>query len=424
MKLIKPFFKKMLEINPFNLSNFCIAGINYKKTDADLRGQYAINGDQYQQLIAIAANMEVTEFFVLSTCNRTEIYGFTNQVSNLSNLLCTQTKGSIHQFNKIAYVKNGVQAIEHLFNVAAGLDSQILGDYEIVGQIKQAVKFSREHHFIGAYLERLVNGVLQCSKSIRTSTALSGGTVSVSFAAVKYIKEKIVSIKDKKILLLGTGKIGRNTCKNLVDYLETKNITLINRTEEKAVELATELGLQFGSMDELQKYIHESDIILVATNAVDPVIVASHLINSGQKLIIDLSIPYNVEKSAQELPNITLVNVDELAEIKDETLHKREAEIPQAKSIITAHIQEFIDWHEMRKNVPILKAVKHKLQAMDSCNLYNSYFSTLTTELTQTNAAEKIQKVINGMAIKMRHQNYKGCNYIEAINEYITTGTN
>jgi len=78
----------------------------------------------------------------------------------------------------------------------------------------------------------------------------------------------------------------------------------------------------------------------------------------------------------------------------------------------------------MRKNVPILKAVKHKLQAMDSCNLYNSYFLTLTTELTQTNAAEKIQKVINGMAIKMRHQNYKGCNYIEAINEYITTGTN
>ena len=414
----------MLEINPFNLSNFCIAGINYKKTDANLRGQYAINGDQYQQLIAIAANMEVTEFFVLSTCNRTEIYGFTNQVSNLSNLLCTQTKGSIHQFNKIAYVKNGVQAIEHLFNVAAGLDSQILGDYEIVGQIKQAVKFSREHHFIGAYLERLVNGVLQCSKSIRTSTALSGGTVSVSFAAVKYIKEKIVSIKDKKILLLGTGKIGRNTCKNLVDYLETKNITLINRTEEKAVELATELGLQFGSMDELQKYIHESDIILVATNAAEPVIAASHLISSGQKLIIDLSIPYNVEKSAQELPNITLVNVDELAEIKDETLHKREAEIPQAKSIITAHIQEFIDWHEMRKNVPILKAVKHKLQAMDSCNLYNSYFSNLTTELTQTNAAEKIQKVINGMAIKMRHQNYKGCNYIEAINEYITTGTN
>ena len=414
----------MLGSQPINLSNFFIAGINYKKTDANLRGQYAINADQYNQLILLAPELGVTEFFILSTCNRTEIYGFAENVSNLSSLLCSQTKGSLDRFNEMAYVNNGNQAIEHLFNVAAGLDSQILGDYEIVGQIKQAVKFSKEHNFIGAYLERLVNGVLQCSKSIRTSTALSGGTVSVSFAAVQYIKEKIDTIADKKILLLGTGKIGRNTCKNLVDYLATKNITLINRTEEKAAELATELGLRYGSMDDLPKHIHESDIILVATNAVEPVIATSHLINSGQKLIIDLSIPYNVEKSAQELPTITLVNVDELAKIKDETLHKREAEIPQAKAIIAAHIQEFMEWHEMRKNVPVLKAVKHKLQAMDSCRLYSNYFSTLSTELTQLNAAEKIQKVINGMAIKMRHQNYRGCNYIEAINEYIAIGTN
>ena len=414
----------MLGLQPINLSNFFIAGINYKKTDANLRGQYAINADQYNQLIMLAPELGVTEFFILSTCNRTEIYGFAENFSNLASLLCSQTKGSLDRFNEMAYSNNGDQAIEHLFNVAAGLDSQILGDYEIVGQIKQAVKFSKEHNFIGAYLERLVNGVLQCSKSIRTSTALSGGTVSVSFAAVQYIKEKMDAIADKKILLLGTGKIGRNTCKNLVDYLETKNITLINRTEGKAAELATELGLQYASMDELPKYIHESDIILVATNAAEPVIVASHLINSGQKLIIDLSIPYNVEKSAQELPTITLVNVDELEKIKDETLHKREAEIPQAKKIIAAHIQEFMEWHEMRKNVPVLKAVKHKLQAMDSCSLYINYFSTLTTELTQMDAAEKIQKVINGMAIKMRHQNYRGCNYIEAINEYIATGTN
>ena len=414
----------MLGSQPINLSNFFIAGINYKKTDANLRGQYAINGDQYNQLILLAPELGVTEFFILSTCNRTEIYGFAENVSNLASLLCSQTKGSLDRFNEMAYVNNGNQAIEHLFNVAAGLDSQILGDYEIVGQIKQAVKFSKEHNFIGAYLERLVNGVLQCSKSIRTSTALSGGTVSVSFAAVQYIKEKMDAIADKKILLLGTGKIGRNTCKNLVDYLETKNITLINRTEGKAAELATELGLQYASMDELPKYIHESDIILVATNAVEPVIATSHLINSGQKLIIDLSIPYNVEKSAQELPTITLVNVDELAKIKDETLQKREAEIPQAKEIIASHNQEFIDWHEMRKNVPVLKAVKHKLQAMDSCSLYSNYFSTLTDELTQMDAAEKIQKVINGMAIKMRLQNYRGCNYIEAINEYIATGTN
>jgi len=414
----------MLELNPINLSNFFIAGINYKKTDANLRGQYAINKDQYQQLIAIAPQMEVTEFFILSTCNRTEIYGFANQASSLSKLLCTQTAGSIDRFNEMAYVKKGDQAIEHFFIVAAGLDSQILGDYEIVGQIKQAVKFSKDQHFIGTYLDRLVNDVLQCCKSIRTSTALSGGTVSVSFAAVQYIKQNISSVKNKKILLLGTGKIGRNTCKNLVAYLETKNVTLINRTEEKSAELANELGLQHAPMDELTKQIHESAIILVATNADQPIITAAQLINSGTKLIIDLSIPYNVEKSAEDLPNITLINVDALAKIKDETLHKREAEIPKAKNIIAKHIQEFMDWYEMRKNVPVLKAVKHKLEAIESGSLVNTNFSQINTESSQLDATEKIQKVINVLALKMRNQNFKGCNYIEAINEYIAIDSN
>lgn len=414
----------MLGFKQTDLSTFFIAGINYKKTDANLRGQYAINSDQYATLLSLAPQYGVKEFFVLSTCNRTEIYGFAENVSCLPELLCTQTPGSIDTFKEMSYVKKGTKAIDHLFGVAAGLDSQILGDYEIVGQIKQAVKISKEQNFIGAYMERLINAVLQSSKMIRTTTALSGGTVSVSFAAVQYIKEKVANIANKKILLLGTGKIGRNTCKNLVDYLETKNITLINRTRDKAAELATELGLNYASIDELPQYINQSDIILVATNSTDPVILESHVAGNGDKLIIDLSIPYNVEKSAQHLPNITLVNVDELSKIKDETLHKRMAEIPKAKAIIADHIAEFLEWHEMRKNVPVLKAVKHKLQAMHQCNLFINYSATLTPVITVANPEIKIQKVINGMAIKMRNQNQRGCNFIEAINEYITTGTN
>jgi glutamyl-tRNA reductase len=408
-----------------DLSNFFIAGINYKKTDANLRGQFAINSDQYKALLSTAPSYGVTELFVLSTCNRTEIYGFAEDATSLGKLLCTQTEGTAETFDKIAYLKKGHKAIEHLFNVAAGLDSQILGDYEIVGQIKHAVKFSREHDFVGPYLERMVNAVLQSSKFIRTNTELSGGTVSVSFAAVQYIREKISNIAEKKILLLGTGKIGKNTCKNLVDYLETKNITLINRTDAKALTLATELGLRAAPFADMASYVSESDIILVATNATDPVILKSQLAGKGEKLIIDLSIPYNVEKLARELSNITLVNVDELSKIKDKTLHKREAEVPKVKKIIAHHIGEFLEWHQMRQHVPVLRAVKDKLQAMHSCNMYIQYSATQTpAKIAYLNSEEKIQKVINGMAIKMRSQNQRGCNYIEAINEYIVTGTN
>ena len=415
----------MLGQNQTDLSNFFIAGINYKKTDANLRGQFAINPAQYALLLSLAPAYGVKEFFVLSTCNRTEIYGFAESSNSLSNLLCTQTRGDLTKFKEIAYHKKGHKAIEHLFNVAAGLDSQILGDYEIVGQIKQAVKLSKKSNFIGAYMERMVNAVLQSSKAIRTSTGLSGGTVSVSFAAVQYIREKVPAIAGKKILLLGTGKIGKNTCKNLVDYLQTDNITLVNRTDAKAIALAGELGLKYGSFETLPQQIASADIILVATNSTEPVILKSHLANTGAKLIIDLSIPYNVEKSAQQLTNVTLVNVDELSKIKDQTLHQREAEVPKAKEIIRYHINEFLDWHHMRQHVPVLKAVKHKLQNMQSCNLFINYSASLTpTKFACPTTEEKIQKVINGMAIKMRNQNQRGCNYIEAINEYIHTGTN
>jgi glutamyl-tRNA reductase len=405
-----------------DISKFFIAGINYKKSDAEVRGHFAINQDQYARLLEQAPSYGVNEFFILSTCNRTEIYGVADQPSHLIRLLCTQTQGNENTFNRLAYIKKGYDAAEHLFRVAAGLDSQILGDYEIVGQIKQAVKFSREAGFTGAFMDRLVNNVLQSSKAIKNQTALSGGTVSVSFAAVQYIKETLGDVSGKKILLLGVGKIGRNTCKNLVDYLHTRNITLINRTGEKAEALAKKLNLFSAPIEQLAEQVRQSDIILVATNADEPTIEKLHLEGSGEKLIIDLSIPYNVETAARELPTVHLVNVDDLSKLKDATLQKRKAEVPKAKTIIREHITEFMEWFEMRKHAPVLRSIKSKLQEIQSFPLYNQVLQEIPTTST-ANTDKKIQRVINGMASKLRVKNQRGCQYIEAINEFLATGS-
>jgi len=405
------------------ISRFWVAGINYKKTDAAVRGQFAINEEQYSRVLQLAKLAGLQEVFVLSTCNRTEIYGLTPDVSVLVDLLCTETQGEAETFRKLAYLKQGNAAISHLFDVGAGLDSQILGDYEIVGQIKNAVKFSREQGCIGSFLERLVNGVLQASKNVKNQTSLSGGTVSVSFAAVQYIRENVSCVASKKILLIGVGKIGRNTCKNLVDYLGTTNITLINRTTGKAIELANELGIHYAPYTELSSNIRSADIILVATNSAEPVVLRSDLEGFEPKLIIDLSIPYNVEQSAWDLPGIRLVNVDELSKLKDETLQKREAEVPHAKSIIREHMDEFFEWHDHRKHVPVLKAVKLKLQEIHLDPIYIS--SVLCSDAAAPAVdPERIQKVINGMAIKMRSHNTRGCHYIQAINEFVGATAN
>ena len=262
--------------------------------------------------------------------------------------------------------------------------------------------------------------MLQSSKAIKNQTQLSGGTVSVSFAAVQYIRDHINNIEDKQILLLGTGKIGCNTCKNMVDYLNTRNITLINRTEEKAFKLAEELDLRHAPATELPSELAAADILLVATNSTEPAILKSQLEGLGEKLIIDLSIPHNVEPAAGELDHITLINVDDLSRMKDETLARREAEVPKAKMIIAEHQAEFLSWCEMRQHVPVLKAVKTKLKEIHTSPL----FIPLYNHNSRVSTEEKIQRVINCMATKMKGQNQKGCHYIEAINDFIATGTN
>jgi len=400
-----------------DISGFYVVGINYKKTDAAIRGQFAINNEQYDRILSLAPSHHLNELFVLSTCNRTEIYGFADNAGQLASLLCAETIGDVDSFMEMAYVKRGSQAIEHLFLVGAGIDSQILGDYEIVGQLKLAVKFARERQFIGASIERLVNCVLQSSKSIKNQTALSGGTVSVSFAAIQYIRENISDLSSKNILLIGTGKIGRNTCRNMVDYLSTRNITLINRTESTADELAAEMGVQSAPLERIEQQAAAADIILVATNAELPTLLRRHVEGRGPKLLIDLSIPCNIEESVTELPGITLINVDELSKIKDETLQKREAEVPKAKAIIAEHISELMEWYEMRRHVPVLKAVKSKLKELHTSPLF-SQLSGQSIPCT-TDMDEQIQRVINGMATRMRQKNQGGCHYIQAINEYI-----
>lgn len=407
-----------------NLNEFYIAGINYKKTDASIRGQFAVNTDQYSAILAEARKQGVKEMFVLSTCNRTEIFGLATHSDVLIDLLCDQTSGTASSFRQLAYVKQGMAAIEHLFSVGAGLDSQILGDYEIVGQIKQAVKFAHDREYVGTFIERLYNTVLQSSKAIKAHTELSSGTVSVSFAAIQFLKQHLPDASNKKIVLLGTGKIGRNTCKNLVDYCgaSNTNITLINRTQAKAEELAADLQVKTAPYSQMLEQVQQADVVIVATNAEEPVVRKKDLEGFGAKILIDLSIPNNIEPAAGELPGIALVNVDGLSKINDETLQNRMEEVPKANAIIVEHMQEFVEWYGMRRHVPALKAAKQKLHELHNCGFFAA--ATLSTASSEADkqSEETIQKVINNMALKMRRQQLPGCSYIEAINDFISAG--
>jgi len=407
----------MIQNDQADLSRFFVAGISYKKADAETRGSFAIGQEQYGCILEQASSVSIDGLFIISTCNRTEIYGIAQNEDQLVRLLCDQTRGDEKTFRELAYIKKGMEAVMHLFHVGGGLDSQILGDYEIVGQLKQAIKFSKENNGMNGFLERLVNGVLQASKEIKNETKLSAGSVSVSFSATQYIRQNVKDYSNKRILLFGTGKIGKNTCKNLVDYLGNSNITLINRTEEKAESLAKELNVNYAPLTDLAKEISYSDIILVATGAENPTVLKSHFENGQQKLIVDLSIPYNVEPGVRELGGIQLINVDQISQMKDDIVKKREAEIPKAQKIIAYHALVFSEWLQMRQHAPALKALKNILHSITVAHARE--LSNPETICPYISAEQQIRQIINKTAENMRTRNQKGCHQIQAISEFV-----
>ncbi len=400
------------------IAEFFVAGINYKKTDIITRGQFAILPEKIPGIYKDAKNAGLDELFILSTCNRTEIYGFSPNAEKLIELLCSNSSGDMETFEKVGYVFQGIDAIKHLFKVGAGLDSQILGDYEIVGQIKQALKCSKENACTHAFLDRLGNYVLQSSKAVKNKTALSEGTVSVSFSTIKYLQKNISAISEKNILLIGTGKLGECTSKNLVDYLHTQKITLINRTEKKAGALAQSLGVQFSTMEKLDEEIVDADIIIVATASEKPVITAAQISDDKKRIFIDLSIPNNIDPSIKNFANVSLINVDELSAIKDETLQNRISEVPKALEILQTHFNDFMEWFSMRQNVPVLKAAKETLINMDEKYFVQNISSSKTTQDVC------VQKIINAMAKRIKTHATPGCDYINAIHDFVAIRAN
>lgn len=402
----------MLLENIKTINDFWVIGLNHRNTDVATRSRFAINNEAYKSILEYAPHYGVSELFVLSTCNRTEIYGFTKDPELLMSLICRFTEGDLIEFKKSAYCKSSSLALSHIFNVAGGLDSQILGDYEIVGQMKNAYSFAKELNSTGQFIDRLFSTVLQSSRAIRSQTNLSAGTVSVAYAAVQFIKNTCTDLQSKKVLTIGTGEIGHNTCKNLVHEFGSDILTIVNRSKNKAEAIASELNVKVGEFENLHSLIQDADVIIVATNASTPIISKENFTNLDKKILIDLSVPNNIDNNVRTFSGIILANVDDLSKINDETHRMREAEVPKAKALITCHIHEFAEWYLMRQNVPFLKAAKEKIKELNS---------ELFEAVKEKDTAETVQKVLNNMAIKLKNEPRPGCNYIEAINDYMRT---
>ena len=379
---------------------FYAVGLSYKKADAEMRGKFSLDEQAKTNLLHQAKAEGIDSLIVTSTCNRTEIYGFAQHPFQLIKLLCENSQGTVEDFQKVAFVYKNSEAINHMFRVGTGLDSQILGDFEIISQLKNAFVISKELNLVNAFLERLVNAVIQASRKIKNETEISSGATSVSFASVQYIFKNVEDIASKNILLFGTGKIGRNTCENLVKHTKHQQITLINRTKEKAEKLAKKLDVIVKDYADLQLELQKADVVVVATGAQNPTVDKAILNLKKPLLILDLSIPKNVHENVKDLEGVTLVHMDQLAQMTDETLENRKKHIPAAEAIIEEIKDEFIAWTKQRKFAPTIRALKAKLNSIKDgeLNFQRKKIANFDEEQAELISARIIQKITNHFA--------------------------
>ena len=379
---------------------FYSVGLSYKKADAEIRGAFSLDAAAKTRLLEQAKNEGIESLIVTSTCNRTEIYGYAEHPFQLIKLICENSQGSVESFQKVGFVYKNQEAISHMFRVGTGLDSQILGDFEIISQIRNSFSESKSLGLANAFMERLVNAVIQTSKKIKTDTEISSGATSVSFAAVRYIMNNVPDIGNKNILLFGTGKIGRNTCENLVKHTKNEHITLINRTKEKAEKLAGKLNLIVKDYSELHLELQKADVVVVATGAQNPTIDKAILNLKKPLLILDLSIPKNVNKNVEDLEGVTLIHMDYLSQLTDETLENRKKQIPAAEAIIEEIKEEFITWTKGRKFAPTITALKAKLNAIKTSELdfQSRKISNFNEEQAEIISNRIIQKITTHFA--------------------------
>lgn len=388
-------------------SNFYAIGLNYKKADAETRGHFSISDTAQKAMLTAAKQQGIEALSVLSTCNRTELYGFAPNPDQLIRLLCDHTQGTTEAFTKVAYIHTNEEAVAHLFKVGTGLDSQILGDFEIISQLRIGFKRSKKMGLLNAYMERLANAVIQASKRIKNQTEISTGATSVSFAAVQYIMACVPYVSEKNILLFGIGKIGRNTCENLIKHTKNEHITLINRTKVKAEAIAGKFNLVVKDYANIQSEIAQSDILIVATGAQQPTISKELLYLKKPLLILDLSIPKNVSSSVTENEFVTLVHLDELSKMTDATLQHRKSQIPLAESIISEIYSEFILWSKNRTFAPTIKALKSKLSEIKEREVDNQRrkLSDFNEEQAEILSTRIIQKITTHFANHLKNAN-------------------
>lgn len=374
-------------------------GISHWKSPLAVREQFSLSREKSELLIKEALALGVKSIFTVSTCNRTQLFALGGNIYQLKDLFIKHTNGKVRDFKKYGFCLEGNDAIDQLFEVSTGIDSQILGDLQIFSQVKEGVEQAKKLNSLDGITDRLLQFVFQANKEVQSSTSISKGASSVAHAAVLYVRDKFKTLSNKSILLIGTGEIGERTLENIKSHTFSK-VTVINRTFEKAEALAQKHDVQVAPLEKLKEEVEVADIIMVATTSNKATLTLKDFpVTHNTKLLIDLSVPRNIDPSLDKIAGISLIDMDKLRKVADNTLATRRKDIPKARTIINLYKMEFHDWRKLHNLGPTIKKIEQAFE-LEKSDEINKHKGKYTEE-----ELERIQPLINSILKRISSKN-------------------
>ncbi len=367
-------------------------------------------GDLPKALHGLASASHLSESVLLSTCNRIEVYAYAERFhggyADIRELLAVHSGLPPETVADELYSHHDAEAVLHLFSVAAGLDSVVVGEHEILGQVRDAWRAAQQEGTVGAVLDPLFRRAVEAGKKVRSTTGIARGIASLSHAAVALAQQRLGTLAGRRVLVLGAGDVAAGTLKSLAGT-GAADIAVANRTPERAAAAAETCGGRAVSLAELEPALVAADVVITTTGATDIVLEHSDIGDvmarrgGAELLIVDVAVPRDVDPAARELPGVTLLNMDDLGEFVQQGRAGRTQEIDAVQTIVDAEVERYLAEASAREVAPLIAALRARADRVSTAEL-DRHASRLT-DLSEAQRAA-VEALVHGVVNKLLHE--------------------
>ena len=391
---------------------FKAVSLSFKKAPLAIRELLALDEAACRRFLhTLHLELGLSDLLVLSTCNRTEVYYAAEDDRSREVILALgalKGRPDVGQF--LPYfdlLLDADAAVQHLFEVAMGLDAQVVGDLQISNQVKTAYQWAADADAAGPFLHRLLHTVFFTNKRVQTETSFRDGAASMSYAALELVEELTTDVVNPRVLVVGLGEIGADVCRHLAASKAFSHITICNRTRAKAESLAEECGMHLIDFEELVPALKEADVIISSINRDEPFFTRELVANLDVlsfKFFVDLSVPRSISVDVEQVPGVLVYNIDAIQSKASAALQTRLAAVPQVRAIIAESLSGLQDWAKEMMVSPIIQRVKASLEQLrqEELDRFQKKATPAETKLLDEATRSLMQKVLKQHVLQLK----------------------